>query len=113
MYYVAVNGQIYDDSYGMSSAPAYGIDGSGQRYELAPDESAALTQRFARETAGRLPIGNAIARVTKAVGMKPCAPCAKRQAALNGFGNAIAGRLGFGGSNPEGEENSRPRYWWE
>jgi hypothetical protein len=110
VYYVSANGQIYDDSYGMNSAPAYGIDGNGERYELAPDESAALTQRFARETAGRLPIGNAIARVTKAVGMKPCTPCAKRQAALNGFGNAIAGRLGFG---EQDEENSRPRYWWE
>jgi hypothetical protein len=109
MYYVAPTG-IYDDGYGMSSAPAYGIDESGQRYELAPAYAAELTQRFARETAGRLPIGNAIARVTKAVGMKPCTPCAKRQAALNGFGNAIAGRLGFG---EQDEENSRPRYWWE
>ena len=28
-------------------------------------------------------IGDAVASATKAVGIKPCAPCAKRQAALN------------------------------
>jgi hypothetical protein len=28
-------------------------------------------------------MGDAIASITKAVGIKPCAPCAKRQAALN------------------------------
>jgi hypothetical protein len=113
MYYVAVNGQIYDDSYGMDSAPAYGIDGSGSRYELPSDDAAALTQRFAREKAGRLPIGNAVARVTKAVGMKPCTPCAKRQAALNNFGNAVAQRFGLGEPSPAQGEEDRTRYWWE
>ena len=28
-------------------------------------------------------LGDMVARATKAVGIKPCAPCAKRQAALN------------------------------
>ena len=28
-------------------------------------------------------MGDVVARATKAVGIKPCAPCAKRQAALN------------------------------
>jgi hypothetical protein len=28
-------------------------------------------------------MGDAIASITKAVGIKPCGPCAKRQAALN------------------------------
>jgi len=111
MYYVSPGGQIFDDGYGMTSSPAYGIDASGQRYELAPVYAAELTQRFASETAGRLPIGNAIARVTKAVGMKPCTPCAKRQAALNGFGDAVARGLGFGRGQEVQEE--RTRYWWE
>jgi hypothetical protein len=114
MYYVSAGGQIFDDGYGMNSSPAYGIDDRGARYELAPPYAAELTQRFAKETtAGRLPIGNAIARVTKAVGMKPCTPCARRQAALNGFGDAVAQRLGFGRERGEGAEEDRTRYWWE
>ena len=28
-------------------------------------------------------LGDVVARATKAVGIKPCGPCAKRQAALN------------------------------
>lgn len=94
MYYVAANGEVYDDSYGMETAPAYGIDPQGHRFELPPESATQLTERFISAKRGRLPFGDAIARLTKAVGIKPCAPCQQRQAALNQLGDRVAG------------------YWW-
>jgi|GEM_PF-4773862 len=98
MYYVAANRVIYDDGYGMQTAPAYGVDAFSHRYELSPHEADELTKRFQAEHS-RVPLGNAVARMTKAVGIQslfrdsqgsPCAPCQRRQAAMNEFGDRIA-----------------------
>lgn len=37
-------------------------------------------------------LGDAVARVTKFVGIKPCAPCTKRQARLNKFSDKLLGK---------------------
>jgi len=49
--------------------------------ELRQDGTAVVLEYL--EDIERKGIGDAVAGVTKAVGIKPCAPCAKRQAALN------------------------------
>ena len=89
MYYV-VNQEIYDDGYGMQTAPAYGVDAQGSRYELAPEYARELTMRYQAQMS-RLPLGDAVARVTKAFGVEPCSPCQRRQAAMNSFGDRLAG----------------------
>lgn len=38
----------------------------------------------------RLQLGDAVATVTKAVGIEPCEECKKRQAFLNSFGDRLA-----------------------
>jgi hypothetical protein len=47
-------------------------------------------------------LGDAVAAATKAVGVKPCGGCQRRQEALNratpGWASRLLGRLGFGGS---------------
>ena len=95
MYFVAPDQKIYDDGQGMQSWPAYGIDEYQGRYELDAESAAMLTQKWqeeqAQEVRSRFPLGDAIARVTKAVGIQPCAPCQQRQAMLNKFGDRIAG----------------------
>jgi hypothetical protein len=90
MLYVATNGQLYDDGYGMQTAPAYAMNERNERVELAPEVSQRLTEVFRQSYESRLPLGDAVARVTGAFGMKPCAPCQKRQAALNRFGDRVA-----------------------
>ena len=94
MLYVAADKNVYDDGYGMGYSSAYGVDAQGRTYKLDPQTEAQLTQRYAQESRGRLPLGNAVARVTKAVGFQPCVPCAQRQATLNQLGDRIA------------------KYWW-
>ena len=42
----------------------------------------------------RLPFGDYVARATRAVGVQPCAPCKRRQAALNELGDRLMGFLG-------------------
>lgn len=42
----------------------------------------------------RLPFGDYIARASRAVGVQPCAPCKRRQAALNELGDRLMGFLG-------------------
>ena len=98
MFFVAIDQKIYDDGHGMVTAPAYGLDAFNERFELDPAEAAALTKRYedamaARQTrfaASRIPIGDAVARMTRAVGIQPCPPCKRRQAALNQFGDRVA-----------------------
>ena len=93
VYYVAnIAGstQLFDDGYGMQTAPAYGLDVFNHRYELSPEVADELTRRYQAKHS-RLPLGNAVARVTKAFGAQPCAPCQRRQAMLNEMGDRIAG----------------------
>lgn len=91
MYYM-LDGQVFDDGYGMETAPAYGLDAFNHRYELPLEQARELTRLY-QSYHSRAPIGDAVARVTKAVGIKPCAPCQRRQAAMNEFGDRIAGRI--------------------
>jgi hypothetical protein len=90
MFFVAPNREVYDDGQGASTWPAYGLDEYNRRYELEPAYAADLTKRWQAQNS-RLPIGNAIARVTKAVGIAPCPPCQQRQAMLNRIGDRMAG----------------------
>jgi hypothetical protein len=94
LFYVAIDQRIYDDGHGMHTAPAYGLNEFNERYELDPADAEALTKRYedvlALRSTSRLPIGDAVARVTRAVGMQPCPPCKRRQAALNQFGDRVA-----------------------
>ena len=101
MFYVAPDAQgvesVYDDGHGMQTAPAYRLDARGLREELPPADARMLTESFVASTRGRpsrWALGDVVARVTKAVGFEPCAPCQKRQAALNQIGDRIA------------------KYWW-
>lgn len=49
-------------------------------------------------------LGDAVAAATKAVGVKPCGGCRRRQEALNratpGWASRLLGRLGFGAARP-------------
>ena len=49
-------------------------------------------------------LGDAVAAATKAVGVKPCGGCARRQAVMNratpGWVRRLLGRLGVAGSRP-------------
>ena len=57
-------------------------------------------------------LGDAVAAATKAVGVKPCGGCARRQQALNAatpsWARRILGRLGVGGSRPGRFPGSAP-----
>lgn len=58
-----------------------------------------LTTRQVRQLYRQGRWGDAVAVATKAVGVRPCAGCRKRQAALNAVGAAV-GRLLPGGPAP-------------
>src|SRR5271157_5595757 len=95
MFYVAIDQKIYDDGHGTATAPAYGLNEFNERYELDSADAEALTKRYEdalalRNTRSRLPFGDAVARMTQAVGIQPCPPCKRRQAALNQFGDRVA-----------------------
>lgn len=90
MYYVAEDGQVYDDGRGGVTAPAYGVSPYGDRYELRPADAHALTERFFSDHGRGL--GDLVASATNAVGIAPCAPCKRRQEWLNDFGARI-GRM--------------------
>lgn len=49
-------------------------------------------------------LGDAVAAATKAVGVRPCGGCQRRQEALNratpGWVSRLLGRLGFGAARP-------------
>jgi hypothetical protein len=95
MFYVAIDQKIYDDGHGMNTAPGYGLNEFNERYELDQAEAEALTKRYEdalslRVARSRFPIGDAVARMTQAVGIQPCPPCKRRQAALNQFGDRVA-----------------------
>lgn len=87
MFYVGPDNQIHDDGYGMQTAPAYAVDERGARLELPPEDGVALTRQYRAQAQSRLPLGDVVARMTKAVGIQPCAPCQERQAAMNQFGD--------------------------
>jgi hypothetical protein len=89
MFYVGSDHQIRDDGYGMQTAPAYALDERGERLELPLEDSVALTKKWRAEFS-RLPLGDAVAAMTKAVGIAPCSPCQARQAAMNRMGERIA-----------------------
>jgi hypothetical protein len=93
MLYVAPDGSILDDGYGMATAPAYAVDEHGARLELSPEDALGLTRQYQAQFRSRLPLGDAVARVTKAVGIQPCTPCEARQRAMNQFGDRLAGYL--------------------
>lgn len=90
MYYVAPDGRFYDDGRGTETAPAYGVSADGSRHELDEGYAFALTERFARDAASAFPIGDYVARVTKAFGFEPCTPCEERRRALNRLGDRAA-----------------------
>ncbi len=90
MYYVGPDNQIRDDGYGMQTAPAYGVTVSGERYELDPAYATRLAKHYQASMRSRLPLGDVVARMTKAVGIQPCTPCQARQAAMNRFGDRLA-----------------------
>lgn len=105
MYYVAPDGKVYDDGMG-DHTRAYGVDPIGHRFSLEPHVVERLTARYyvdhppaavgglsperVAEIRSRFPIGDAIARLTSVVGIKPCAPCKRRQQALNQLGDRAA-----------------------
>jgi len=105
VYYVGPNGRVFDDGFG-DQLRAYGVDLDGRRYALLPEVEERLTARYMADhppmsfgalsaervaaIRSRFPIGDAIAKVTSAVGIQPCAPCKKRQAALNALGDRFA-----------------------
>jgi len=98
VYFIAPDSNIYDDGHGMTTWPAYGVDEYDRRYELDATDAAALTQQWKTDSnlrdsgsRSRFPIGDAVARVTKAVGIAACVPCQQRQATLNKFGDRLAG----------------------
>jgi hypothetical protein len=91
MFYVGPDNQIHDDGYGMQTAPAYAVGEDGARLELPPEHRARLTRQYQAQFQSRLPLGNAVARMTKAVGIQSCTPCQARQAAMNQFGDRLAG----------------------
>lgn len=91
MFYVGPDNQIRDDGYGMQTAPAYAVDERGTRFELPSEDSVALTKEWRAQFQSRLPLGDAVAHMTKAVGIQPCSPCQARQAAMNQFGDRLAG----------------------
>jgi hypothetical protein len=99
MIYIGPDQQLHDDGYGMQTAPAYGLSSSGERYELGYEQATELTRSFQASFQSRLPLGDAVARMTKAVGIQslfrdsqgsPCSPCQARQAAMNRFGDRVA-----------------------
>jgi len=90
MFFIGPDNQIRDDGYGMQTAPAYATNERGERLELSPEDSVALTKEWRAQFQSRLPLGNAVARMTKAIGIQPCAPCQARQAAMNQFGDRVA-----------------------
>lgn len=57
-------------------------------------------------------LGDAVAAATKAVGVRPCGGCARRQAVMNaatpGWARRLLGRLGVGGSRPGRSPGSAP-----
>lgn len=93
MFFVAPDGQILDDGYGMDTAPAYAVDERGARLELPPADALGLTRQYQASFQSRLPLGDAVARMTKAVGIQPCTPCQARQKAMNRFGDRVASYL--------------------
>jgi hypothetical protein len=90
MFFISSDNQIHDDGYGMQTAPAYAVDGRGARLELPPEDASQLTRLYRSQFASRLPLGDAVARMTKVVGIQPCTPCQARQAAMNRFGDRLA-----------------------
>lgn len=90
MFFIGPDNQIRDDGYGMQTAPAYAVNERGTRLELSAEDATALTRRWRAEFQSRLPLGDAVARMTKAVGIQPCTPCQARQAAMNQFGDRVA-----------------------
>jgi hypothetical protein len=94
MYYVGQDGQIQDDGHGLDTAPAYALSRDGSRLELEPPLAEDLTRRFLTENRSRLPIGDLVAAVARGFGIEACAPCKRRQAALNRFGDRVARPFG-------------------
>lgn len=90
MFFLGPDNQIRDDGYGMQTAPAYAVDERGTRLELPPEDGVALTKQWRARFQSRLPLGDAVAAVTKVAGIQPCTPCQARQAAMNQFGDRIA-----------------------
>ncbi len=106
MYFLAPDGNIYDDGRGDWSH-AYGVAEDGRTYALGHFATEQLTTRYyaehppaaigslkpeaVAEIRSRFPIGDVIAKLTGAAGIQPCAPCKRRQAALNQFGERVAG----------------------
>jgi hypothetical protein len=98
MFFVSPEQSILDDGYEMQTAPAYGLNQDGTRYELDSEYAFQLTRRWIDSRKGRFPLGNAVARVTKSVGIEPCEPCEQRQHALNQLGDravAMASKVGW------------------
>jgi len=95
MLYVGPDQQIHDDGFGMSTAPAYMLTSDGQRLELDTAYATSLTRQFQQSFRSRLPLGDAVARVTKAFGVQPCTPCQERQRAMNRFGDRFAEWTGW------------------
>lgn len=109
MYFKAPDGNIYDDGTGDSRRP-FELDAQGRALPLPPAEAQALVRAWyadhppaaigglssaeVAQSRSRFPIGDVIARLTKSVGIKPCAPCRQRQAALNQAGDRLAGFFG-------------------
>lgn len=106
MYYVGPDGQTRDDGWG-DWTNAYGVEDDGTQYHLDPELASELTQRWYAEHAppaiggfspgqvaeirSRFPIGDVFSKITGALGIDECAPCARRKAALNAFGDRVAG----------------------
>jgi hypothetical protein len=90
MYAIGQDGQIFDDGHGLETSPAYALSPDGSRLELEPKMAAELTKKFLAENRSRLPIGDLVAAVARGFGIAPCAPCKRRQAALNRWGDAAA-----------------------
>lgn len=69
-------------------------------------------EEFGQPAAPEPGLGDAVAAATKAVGVKPCGGCARRQQALNAatpsWARRILGRLGVAGSRPGRSPGSAP-----
>lgn len=100
MYFVSPDQRILDDGYEMQTAPAYGLNRDQTRYELDSEYAFQLTRRWLSEHRSRLPIGSAIARVTRAAGIEPCESCNHRKDVLNRLGDRAV------------EAASRVGWWW-
>lgn len=105
MYFVSPDQSILDDGYEMQTAPAYGLNADQTRYELDSEYAFQLTRRWISENKrrvplSRFPLGDAVARVTRAAGIEPCEPCNHRKDVLNRLGDRAV------------EAASRVGWWW-